>query len=293
MLQPEVSIIIPAHNEGNYLRITTDAVLNSTSVPFEVIVVDDASNDGSADFLLTEKYRQEQIRLVVANRSGSSLSRNLGSHHARAETLVFLDAHCIPDRGWIEGLLSVLETRRDSMVTPCISALQNRSLKGYGVTTDSDFSYTWLASAGGTRPYEIPIACGACIMLSREVFSAVGGFDSTSIWGMEDIELSLRHWLMGHSVLLAPRVEVAHLFKERANFRVDWKDWVYNALRCALLHFDGSRLSRILAALESRPEVSDAIDMLFKSDVWERLEFTLARKRKEADWLCDKFSMAI
>src|SRR5262249_17246024 len=159
------------------------------------------------------------------------------------------------------------------LITPTISALQDRSLKGYGVTTDSDLSYTWLGARSSTRPYEVPVACGACIMVKRELFHAVGGFDNTSIWGVEDIEISIRTWLLGYRVLLVPSVDVAHLFKTKAGFHVGWRDWVYNASRCAILHFDGERLSRMLSALERKPGVAAAIDMLLRSDVWERLEF--------------------
>ena len=131
------------------------------------------------------------------------------------------------------------------------------------------------------------------MMMRKDVFLAIGQFDNTSIWGMEDIELSIRHWLMGHSIVVVPNAEVAHLFKKQANFIVGWKDWVYNALRCALLHFDGSRLTRILNALERHPEVCAATVMLLQSDIWQRLDFTAERKQRDSDWLCEKFQLRI
>src|SRR5437660_1302309 len=85
----QFSIIITSHNQANFIRDAVESALAQLHGPNEVIVVDDASNDGSQAIL--EEYG-ERVRLVRLQKNvGAGSARNAGIAAANGEFLVFLD----------------------------------------------------------------------------------------------------------------------------------------------------------------------------------------------------------
>jgi glycosyltransferase involved in cell wall biosynthesis len=94
---PLVSVIVPVYNCRRYLGEAIDSVLRQTYKPVELIVVDDASDDGSAD--VAGSYGAA-VRYASQPRSGGGAARNRGVELARGEFLAFLDAddRFLPDK---------------------------------------------------------------------------------------------------------------------------------------------------------------------------------------------------
>jgi GT2 family glycosyltransferase len=290
---PEVSIIIPVHNEGQRLFLTLEALPWSTDVRFEVIVVDDGSTDRCCDFLRAEPALFPNIRLLSGNRGGAAAARNAGAKQARSPVLLFLDAHCFPAPGWLEKLLAVLDNMGEGVVAPCVSVAGNAVSKGYGLTvTNREFAVQWLPKTMDT-PYEIPIAGAGCMMMKADFFRAIRGFESMRTYGVEEVELCIRCWRLGYPVLLEPNAEVAHCFKERINFEVEWPDYLCNLLRTAILHFRGEQLTGILNHLQLKPGFPESAARLVLSDIWDRYCFIQTMSRHDTDWFCRKFSIEI
>jgi glycosyltransferase involved in cell wall biosynthesis len=88
MTGPLVSIIIPVYNAEPFLRETLDSVFALDYEPFEVIVVDDGSTDGSAE--VARSY--PGVRFFEQANSGASGARNTGASHARGEFLAYVDS---------------------------------------------------------------------------------------------------------------------------------------------------------------------------------------------------------
>jgi GT2 family glycosyltransferase len=179
-----------------------------------------------------------------------------------------------------------------AIIAPCLTDATNPGLKGYGANlTDRLFHYRWLAKKGN-EPYEIPIAGGACMAMGRRFFfEQLGCFDQMRMFGVEDVELSIRCWLFGFSVLVVPGVEVAHLFRPTRNY--PWAAYLHNALRTAVLHFSGERLERILNDLEGRNDFSEAARDLFLGDIWERRCFVESRRARDEEWFCRRFEVSL
>lgn len=88
---PKVSVIIPSYNRAHLLSRALKSVLNQTFQDFELIVVDDASTDGTGQ--LTSTFGDERIRYIRHDTNkGSNASRNTGLRHARGEYVAFLDS---------------------------------------------------------------------------------------------------------------------------------------------------------------------------------------------------------
>jgi glycosyltransferase involved in cell wall biosynthesis len=86
---PLVSVVIPAHNAGPYLRETLESVTRQeTAFPFEIVLID----DGSTDDTLAQARTFEEVRIVRESGRGPSAARNRGIAEARGEYVAFLDA---------------------------------------------------------------------------------------------------------------------------------------------------------------------------------------------------------
>lgn len=290
--EPEVSIVIPVHNEGARLHLTLEALRVSTPVKSEIVVVDDASTDGCCDILRNEPSLFENVLLLESEcPQGVAGARNCGARHAHAPVLSFLDAHCFPRPGWLKLLLDCLAWSDVGIATPAIYVAGTPATQGFGMTiVNSDLAVGWLVR-GGEAAFEVPVACGCCVALRKPVFDEIGQFEPLKRYGLEDTELSIRCWLSGYRVLVVPRAKVGHCFKSASNFRVDWQDYLYNILRVALLHFEGDRLSRILTAQRSRACFSEAMNSVLAGDIFERAHFLRGLRRHDGEWFCRKFGI--
>ena len=217
-----VSLLIPALNEGDHLRRTVECARALTPPETEILVVDDGSSDGCADFLrvpgapaLLAAPEDDGARL------GAARARNKAAGLARGDVLVFLDAHVDLEAGWLDALLSALAEPGVGAAAPAIAVRGKPESVGYGLRWHSaSLGIEWLPPAS-EHPYAVPLLPGACIAIRRDVFLACGGFDRNLVqWGSEDAELSLRLWLLGYELRVVPAVVVGHLFRERHPYAV-------------------------------------------------------------------------
>jgi len=97
MQLPHVSIIIPTYNRKSLLTKAIDSVLKQTYTNFELIVVDDGSNDGTYDLL---KYYAFKLKTLAQTNKGVSAARNLGIKAAKGQLITFLDSDdlWLPDK---------------------------------------------------------------------------------------------------------------------------------------------------------------------------------------------------
>lgn len=92
-----ISVIIPAHNEEDYIGLTLDAVNRQNYPNFEVIVIANGCTDRTATIAFDACHR-----LVVLSNKGLGVSRNLGAKLAKGELLLFLDADTLLEPGALE-----------------------------------------------------------------------------------------------------------------------------------------------------------------------------------------------
>ena len=93
-----ISVIVPVYNCERYVAEAIESVLTQTYHPFEVIVVDDGSTDGSAD--VAKSFTDTQIRYIYQPNSGLSTALNTGVQQARGSLFAFLDSDDVwlPDK---------------------------------------------------------------------------------------------------------------------------------------------------------------------------------------------------
>jgi glycosyltransferase involved in cell wall biosynthesis len=290
--RPLESAFLISRDEGENLQRTVWGLLATLPRDSEVIVVDDGSTDGGADFIDASYPAVRVIR--AGERLGIARARNLGGCAANGEMLVFSDAHVDVQPGWFEGLLPSLEDDGVGLVAPAIAVMGNEAAKGYGYTlSDLSLGVRWLHWQQG-RPYEVPMVCGCFMAMRRSVFEAVGGFDAGFRgWGAEDSELSLRLWLLGYRCLVDPNVEVVHLFRQRFPYEVDMRTCLHNNLRLGVTHFSTALLEGMFARLAGDHAFPGALAEVIGGGALERRQELLASRRYDAEWFFDRFGIPV
>lgn len=279
----ELSVVVPALNEGGNLR-RTIAGLDGTLPPAsEIIVVDDGSTDGCCDFLRGSR----EVRLLppdaAGQRLGAPVARNKGAAAAAGEVLIFLDAHVDVVPGWAEALCAAVRAPEVGAAAPAISVLGRPECCGWGLRfRDAGLGVEWLPPPA--EEAEAPLLPGACLAIRREVFATLGGFDAGLVrWGSEDAELSLGLWTAGYVLRLVPQLAVAHLFRESHPYAIDWTAVLHNMLRLAVVHFGRDRLARVVERLKHYRDFAPAWALLMETDAPARRAAVRARRTRDDD----------
>lgn len=293
--QPEVSIIIPTHNEGAWLHRTIEGILDATRYPsYEILVVDDGSSDGSCAFIDEVFERGARLRLVRGQHLGVSGARALGAEHAQGENLVFLDSHVLPDPGWLREMMNLLSDSSVGIAGLGVRDVQKPGAHGYAYVPANENLHAAWAAPRGKPPYEVPAVIGCCFGIRKPVYQAIGGFDPGSVgWGVDDIELSLRAWFTGYRCIASPAVQVAHWFKDldERSYAVRWEDYDVNMLRCAFIYFEGPRLSAILNNAAERESFRNSLARIHADDeYWSRRSWIRERFERDEAWYFERFT---
>ncbi|GFR72604.1 polypeptide N-acetylgalactosaminyltransferase [Elysia marginata] len=138
----------------------------------------------------------------TSKREGLVRARLIGASMAKSKVIVFLDAHCECNTGWLEPLLYSLQQDSNKVVSPYIDTIRSESLE-YRKSPDRlqggfnwrlEFSWRAAPAAGtDTQPIRTPVISGGLFAVTKDYFSHLGGYDpQLNIWGGENFELSFK-----------------------------------------------------------------------------------------------------
>lgn len=239
------SVIIVNYNGRQHLERCLPSVLEA-GPPAEVIVVDNASSDGSAECVVTT-FPQARLIRNEAN-LGFGRGANVGAHEARGGCLVFLNPDTVVEAGWLEALVAALEAHPEAgLVTSRILLLGDPARIN---TCGNEVHVSGLTLCRGlgqersalAQAHEVGAASGAAFAIRRELFQALGGFDESFFMYMEDTDLSWRARLAGYRCLCIPASNVRHdytlqfgpqkvFYQERNRYLMSlkalrWRTWI-------------------------------------------------------------------
>lgn len=241
--QPDFSVLIVNYNGGAYVQGAIDSLKAQTHRSFEVILLDNASSDGSVDKL--DMSGLPSVTLLRESRNhGFARGNNLAASVAKGKWLALLnpDAAARPD--WLAQVLSGTERYPDVDSFACTQLRMNDEslLDGAG----DNYLVCGIPWRGGYgRPAtELPTegdcfsACGASAVFRRRTFTSLGGFDERLFCFCEDVDLGFRLRLAGGNCVFLPGAIVAHagggLSSKVSGFAVCYgtrnRLWVY--LKC-------------------------------------------------------------
>ena len=216
-LPPLVSIIILNYNGKQYLNNCISSVLDSNYSRLEIIVVDNNSNDGSVD-AVREQFQTNNIKILRLTKNyGFSEGNNLGSQLATGNYLFFLNNDTIIDEDCIEKLVKLMES------DPKIGAAQAKLLSIDGKKIDSAgcffdrLGFVYVRGFGELdnnqydQTSEILYAKGAAIIVKRDLWEKLRGFDPLFFMYFEEADFCWRVWLSGFKVIFNPYAKVNHI----------------------------------------------------------------------------------
>ncbi|HEX8204995.1 MAG TPA: glycosyltransferase [Solirubrobacteraceae bacterium] len=189
MRESGTTIVIPARDAAASLPATL-AQLAGT----DVVVVDNASRDDTAAVA-----RAHGARVVAEPRPSRALARNAGAKATDAGLLVFLDAGCVPRRGWLEALEACEGDLRAGAVVVETSAAP---------TAAERFEAAWRFQQ--ERNVAAGWSVSANLAVRRETFDAIGGFDPAYRHVGEDVDLCLRARAAGARLAYCADAVVTH-----------------------------------------------------------------------------------
>jgi cellulose synthase/poly-beta-1,6-N-acetylglucosamine synthase-like glycosyltransferase len=233
-----LSVIVPVHNGAATLDQALIAILASEMLrdDFELIVVDDASSDGSAT--VAARYADTVVRLT-GRESGPAYARNRGAELARGEVIAFVDADAMVQSRTLPGMLEMLAAH---------SGLDAIAASHDQTPAESNFAsqYWNLLVHFGEQRYAAKVGSftSGCAAIRRSVLLAVGMYDEWRFGTacLESVELGKRLVEAGYGVLLSRELQVTQL-KRWTIWSVCREAWDRSSLLARSLGYQRTRES--------------------------------------------------
>jgi glycosyltransferase involved in cell wall biosynthesis len=183
--RPLVSVVIPVYNGEPFLREALDSVLAQDYEPFEVVVVDDGSTDGSG--AIARSY--PEVRYIRQENQGPAVARNAGIAAARGEFLAFFDADDVMLPNKLSVQVGYLLEHPEATAT-----LANQATIGPPPETARDTAWS-----------DAPDVQPTSVVLRRSTILELGGFDP-AVSPTDDFDLLIRLRERGHRIEVLPEV---------------------------------------------------------------------------------------
>src|SRR5690606_10075257 len=211
------SIVIPSYNGLHLLGHCIAEIRRFTDRPFELIVADDGSTDGTAEFC-----RRENIPFVSLPRNrGFPCAANAGLKMASGDTVVLMNNDIIVSRRWLDNMLACLYSAEDiGIVGPLANYASGSQHHPLGYADLTGF-HEMTREANRPDPGKwrtVQRLVGMCMVMKRELIDRVGLLDERYAPGhYEDDDLCYRARLHGFRLMVAGDTYVHH--HDRASFR--------------------------------------------------------------------------
>ena len=213
---PAFSVLIVNYNGGAFVQGALNSLKRQTFRDFEVILVDNASSDGSADGLDTQGLPAFTLMKERANH-GFARGNNLATEHARGRWLALLNPDAEADPDWLAEVAAAIRAHPDVKTFACAQfALGRPDLMDGAGDAYQVFGFPWRGGFGHPAA-SMPkadgwcfSACGASAIYEANLFRELGGFDERFFCYCEDVDLGFRLQLAGEDCMFLRRAIVRH-----------------------------------------------------------------------------------
>jgi GT2 family glycosyltransferase len=217
------SIIIPVYNKVEYTKqcLETLKLTINRHLGYEVIVVDNASSDATAEYLDSLAGAITVIRNDI--NLGFAKACNQGAKAARGKYLVFLNNDTVPHKGWLEALLAGAEHDKADICGAKLLYPDGKvqhagvAFESHGIGYHIFKNFPSDAPAVNKKRF-MQCVTGACMLISKTVFEELEGFDEVFLNGFEDVDLCLRAGTRKKKILYVPESVLTH-FEETSEGR--------------------------------------------------------------------------
>lgn len=235
---PTVSIVVATHNRADWLVRSLPRILALDYPAFEVIVVDDGSEDDTP--ALMQRWAARGVRSLRHSQArGASAARNTGIAAATGELVAFIDDDAVPEPDWLRRLVAAYTDESVGAVGGAVYHLSTGTPQCTGSRANRFGRDRALSPSGdlGAQEFLVLIECNMSVR--RRVLEQVGGFDpAIRIYG-EGVDLCIRIARAGYGVLYTPSAIVWHA-KAAGPFRNNLYHPYRNRIYLSLKNFGSS-----------------------------------------------------
>ena len=235
-----VTVIIPFLNERGEVWQTIASLSANTKQDINIIVINDASNDGY-DYSLLEKM-ENVLYICNKRRLGVAACRDMGIDLCETDYFLLLDAHMrFYDDKWYELVVSQLKSNNRQLL--CFESLPliNNSGKiskaesaiGYGayINLDSESNHflevDWISSLEDNKTI-IPCILGAAYACSKSYWQYLKGLNGLIEYGLDEQFISLKVWLEGGVCKLLRGCQIGHIYRQKAPYEIKTESSILN-----------------------------------------------------------------
>lgn len=217
-----VTVAVLSWNGRQHLEVCLAALERQLDpgVEWEVLVLDNGSSDGTAEWMKERYGRDSRFRLIASPVNlGFCAGNNRLVEESAGDAVALLNNDTRPVEGWLAALVDALRSAPEDVAAVSGKIVDwEGGLLDFGrglMTFDGHaFQLDFRRPLGSARipaaGEELPFACGGNLLIRRGSYLAAGGLDPTYFAYLEDVDLGWRLWLGGERVLFAPEAVVHH-----------------------------------------------------------------------------------
>ena len=212
---PIISAVIPNWNGKTFLKECLDSLLNQTFKDYELILVDNGSNDGSVEFI-KNNYPMVKILAQPTNR-GVAAGLNIGIRESKGKYIALFNNDIVVDRHWMSKMYRILEENNDVgfcaskmlfYIQPDIINAAGDNFTNYGESINIGFKEKDCSQYNISR--YVFSACAGAAIYRRAMLEEIGLFDEDFITIYEDIDLGFRAQWRGWKCFYVSEAAVYH-----------------------------------------------------------------------------------
>jgi GT2 family glycosyltransferase len=234
-----ISCVIVAYKSLDCLKLCIESLRRQKGTDLEIIVVDNASGDGTVEYL-----RNSDIKCVPLEKNrGFGAGVNIGAGESVYKYLLILNPDTVVPDDSLRKLLRFAESEANfGLLAPSLEYPDGKiqisardfprrrdflisrgsPLFRLGITGEKEAGYIVPEDDG---PMEIPAVSATALMIRADLFSQTGGFDERFFMYLEDIDLCRRIKEKGLSIILIPEIKIRHSWKKSSSKRPFFASW--------------------------------------------------------------------
>ena len=214
MQEAKVTVVIPNYNGIKYIRDCMDSLRRQNYESFEVLVIDNASKDGSLE-ILKQEYSEARV-IALEENTGFCYAVNLGIRESNTPYVILLNNDTIVKTDFIAALVRAIEEQEDifSVSAQMLSMEDENILDGAG---DGYNILGWAYARGKgqaadkfSEKTEVFSACGGAAIYRKSIIEQIGYFDENHFAYLEDVDIGYRARIYGYRNMYEPDAKVIH-----------------------------------------------------------------------------------
>lgn len=219
-----ISVVVPVYNTYDYLHVCLNSLVNQTIMPYEIILVDDGSTDGSSKVCDDYSCNYRMIKVIHKTNEGLGFARNTGMEYASGNYITFVDSDDYVDKNYIETFINIiLETSCDT----CKTSYKRVNLLGEflsdnpveaGEYVNEEVKNILLPRIIGSPPEKhdaIPLSACATAFSMDIIRKNALAFPSEREWISEDTLFNIYYYSLAKHVILSS--EITYNYRRNTN----------------------------------------------------------------------------